>query len=104
MARNCFAGAPFELLAQNAAELLASSFLGSLGLVDVSTPNAASVLGGTSILGGRASLSGAVLGVVLIRLLQNGLTLIGVPSLWQSVVTGALIIIAVAVGALIERR
>lgn len=53
---------------------------------------AAVVLGGTSILGGRCSLTGTILGVLLLRILQNGLLLIGVPSLWQPVVTGALLI------------
>jgi AI-2 transport system permease protein len=53
---------------------------------------AAVVLGGTSILGGRCSLLGTVLGVILLRILQNGLLLVGVPSLWQPVVTGALLI------------
>ena len=53
---------------------------------------AAVVLGGTSILGGRCSLLGTVLGVLLLRILQNGLLLVGVPSLWQAVVTGALLI------------
>jgi AI-2 transport system permease protein len=53
---------------------------------------AAVILGGTSILGGRCSLIGTVLGVLLLRVLQNGLLLIGVPSLWQPVVTGVLII------------
>jgi AI-2 transport system permease protein len=53
---------------------------------------AAVVIGGTSILGGRASLLGTMLGVVLLRMLQNGFTLIGVPSLWQSVVTGLLLL------------
>lgn len=53
---------------------------------------AAVILGGTSILGGRCSLIGTVLGVLLLRILQNGLLLIGVPSLWQPVVTGVLII------------
>lgn len=51
------------------------------------------VLGGTSILGGRISLMGTALGVLLLRILQNGLLLIGVPSLWQPVVTGALILL-----------
>ncbi|MCB8883532.1 ABC transporter permease [Acidisoma cellulosilytica] len=55
---------------------------------------AAVVLGGTSILGGRASLLGTLLGVVLLRMLVNGFTLIGVPSLWQSVVTGVLLLAA----------
>jgi AI-2 transport system permease protein len=54
---------------------------------------AAVVLGGTSILGGRCSLLGTVLGVLLLRILQNGLLLIGVPSLWQTVVTGVLLIL-----------
>jgi AI-2 transport system permease protein len=53
---------------------------------------AAVVLGGTSITGGRCSLAGTAIGVILLRLLQNGLLLIGVPSLWQSVATGALLL------------
>ena len=53
---------------------------------------AASVLGGTAILGGRASLLGTVIGVLLIRVIQNGFTIVGVPSLWQPVVTGALLL------------
>jgi ribose/xylose/arabinose/galactoside ABC-type transport system permease subunit len=53
---------------------------------------AAVVLGGTSIMGGRCSLIGTALGVILLRILQNGLLLVGVPSLWQPVVTGALLI------------
>lgn len=54
---------------------------------------AAAVLGGTSVIGGRCSLLGTAIGVLLIRLLQNGLLLIGVPSLWQTVVTGLLLIV-----------
>jgi len=53
---------------------------------------AAVVLGGTSIMGGRCSLLGTALGVILLRILQNGLLLVGVPSLWQAVVTGGLLI------------
>ena len=53
---------------------------------------AAVVLGGTAVTGGRVSLLGTAFGVVLLRLLQNGLLLIGVPSLWQPVVTGVLLL------------
>ncbi|WP_233268274.1 ABC transporter permease [Pantoea sp. BAV 3049] len=53
---------------------------------------AAVVLGGTRITGGQCSLLGTVLGVLLLRVLQNGLLLVGVPSLWQTVVTGALLL------------
>lgn len=64
---------------------------------------AAVVLGGTSILGGRCSLIGTVLGVLLLRILQNGLLLIGVPSLWQTVVTGALLILVLGLEAMAGR-
>ncbi|WEX08032.1 ABC transporter permease [Chelativorans sp. AA-79] len=60
---------------------------------------AAVVLGGTSILGGRCSLVGTVLGVLLIRILQNGLLLVGVPSLWQTVVTGGLLLAVLCLDA-----
>ena len=61
---------------------------------------AAVVLGGTNIMGGRCSLLGTALGVVLLRLLQNGLVLIGVPSLWQTVVTGGLLLLVLSSDAL----
>jgi rhamnose transport system permease protein len=64
---------------------------------------AAAVLGGTSITGGSCSLLGTALGVILIRLLQNGLVLIGVPSLWQTVVTGALLLLVLS-GDELRRR
>lgn len=64
---------------------------------------AAVVLGGTSILGGRCSLIGTVLGVLLLRILQNGLLLIGVPSLWQTVVTGGLLIVVLSLESLTGR-
>jgi len=57
---------------------------------------AAAVLGGTSITGGGCSLLGTALGAVLIRLLQNGLVLVGIPSLWQTVVTGALLLLVLS--------
>jgi AI-2 transport system permease protein len=53
---------------------------------------AAAVLGGTNVMGGSCSLLGTALGVILIRLLQNVMVLVGVPSLWQTVVTGALLL------------
>ncbi|WP_369790071.1 ABC transporter permease [Rouxiella sp. WC2420] len=64
---------------------------------------AAVVLGGTGIMGGQCSLLGTVLGVFLLRILQNGLLLIGVPSLWQTVVTGALLL-AVLIAEVVAGR
>jgi ribose/xylose/arabinose/galactoside ABC-type transport system permease subunit len=52
----------------------------------------AAVLGGAQVTGGRASLLGTALGVLLVRILQNGFVLVGVPSLWEQVVIGALLL------------
>ncbi len=60
---------------------------------------AAVVLGGTSVTGGRCSLLGTVLGVLLLRIVQNGLLLVGVPSLLQPVVTGGLLLAVLGVEA-----
>jgi ribose/xylose/arabinose/galactoside ABC-type transport system permease subunit len=49
-------------------------------------------LGGTNVMGGRCSLLGTALGVLLLRVLQNGLLLVGVGSLWQPVVAGLLLV------------
>jgi len=57
---------------------------------------AAVVLGGTRITGGNCSLLGTLLGVLLLRTLQNGLLLVGVPSLWQTVVTGAVLLLVLS--------
>jgi ribose/xylose/arabinose/galactoside ABC-type transport system permease subunit len=53
----------------------------------------AAVLGGSSVLGGRVNLLGTLLGVFLVRLLQNGFVLAGVPSLWEEVITGVLLLL-----------
>ena len=60
----------------------------------------AAVLGGTSVLGGRANLTGTLLGVLLIRTLQNGFVLVGVPSLWEQVITGGLLILVLILDSL----
>lgn len=56
---------------------------------------AAVLLGGTSFLGGQSSLLGTALGVLFIAVLQNGLTMVGVQTLWQGVITGSVLILAV---------
>jgi ribose transport system permease protein len=56
---------------------------------------AAVLLGGTSFLGGASSMLGTLIGVMFIAVLQNGLNLLGVQALWQGVVTGSVLILAV---------
>jgi ribose transport system permease protein len=57
---------------------------------------AAVILGGTSLFGGRASVVGALLGSLMIGLINNGLTLMGLEFSQQQIVRGAIIILAVA--------
>ena len=58
---------------------------------------AAVVLGGASIRGGQGSIAGTVLGVLIVGILRNGLTLVGVPGTWSSLVTGLVLLAAVYV-------
>ncbi len=61
---------------------------------------AAVVLGGASIFGGSGSVVGTALGVILISLVQNSLILLGVPSAWQRLAVGLLLLIGIAAQAL----
>ncbi len=54
------------------------------------------VLGGTSLFGGRGILLGSLVGAVIVGVFRNGLTLMGVPSVYQTLITGILVILAVA--------
>jgi ribose transport system permease protein len=58
---------------------------------------AAVVVGGTKLGGGRGTIGGTILGVILIGALFNGLNIIGVGYEWQLVIIGAIIVAAVAV-------
>ena len=56
---------------------------------------AAAVLGGTALSGGRGTIVGTVMGAFVIGFLADGLVLVGVSTFWQSVVKGAVIILAI---------
>jgi ribose transport system permease protein len=57
------------------------------------------VVGGTSLAGGRGGVLHTVIGVLTLGVLSNGLVLSGVQPFYQQIVQGALIVIALAVGA-----
>jgi simple sugar transport system permease protein len=65
---------------------------------------AAVVLGGASLLGGIGTVSGTILGIVLLAILQNGLTLLGVSSYSFGFVTGLIILISVSATAYAAKR
>ena len=65
---------------------------------------AAVVLGGTSITGGRGSVLGTLLGVLILGVARNGLTLAGVEQEWRSMMTGAILIAAAISDQWIARR
>jgi simple sugar transport system permease protein len=60
---------------------------------------AAVVLGGARVTGGLGTLTGAMLGVALMTIMANSLILLGIPTYWQRVFTGLVIIIGTGVSA-----
>jgi hypothetical protein len=64
---------------------------------------AAAVLGGIALSGGRGSVWRAVLGALFLGVLANGLQLLGVDPLWFQIVTGASILVAVALDRAVQR-
>ena len=86
-------------------------YVGRLGSVEITvgidlgiSAIAAVVIGGTSITGGRGSVIGTLAGVFFMAIMKNGILLIGIPSLWERAVVGALIVLSVAADLIINRR
>jgi fructose transport system permease protein len=85
-----------------------------VGRTHVGDPNAgqtenlasitAVVLGGTSLFGGRGRIMGTLVGVLIVGVFRNGLQLIGVDAVYQILVTGILVILAVTVDQFARRR
>lgn len=65
---------------------------------------AAAIIGGTALSGGSGTVVGAMLGALVISVIRTGLTFFGVTSNWTGLVTGAVIVGAVAVDVLVRRR
>jgi fructose transport system permease protein len=62
------------------------------------------VLGGTSLFGGRGVIVGTLIGALIVGVFRNGLTLMGVSSVYQILVTGVLVILAVAADQLSHKQ
>ena len=65
---------------------------------------AAVVIGGTSLAGGRGTILGSLIGALIMAVLTNGLRILSVAQEWQTVVTGAIIILAVYADMARKRR
>jgi simple sugar transport system permease protein len=62
------------------------------------------VIGGTALMGGRGTIIGTVLGVLILRLMRNGIVLIGVPGLAYNIFIGAIILGMMALHSALEKR
>jgi fructose transport system permease protein len=74
------------------------------GLTDNLDAITAVVLGGTSLFGGRGTIIGTLIGALIVGVLRDGLVLMGVQSIYQVLITGILVIVAVSVDQLARRR
>ena len=86
-------------------------YVGRLGSVEITVGNdlpisciAAVFIGGASVLGGRGSIIGTLAGVLFMAVMKNGIVLLGIPSLWERAVVGALIILSVSVDLIVNHR
>jgi len=65
---------------------------------------AATVIGGTSLLGGEGTLSGTLIGALIMGVLRNGLNLLGVSSYLQQIIIGSVIIVAVLLDTILKKQ
>ncbi len=86
----------------SASRLASSSQQAGTGDVNLNAI-AAAVIGGTSLFGGRGSAYSAVLGILVIQAISNGLTLLNLSSSLRYMITGAVLAIAVIVDSLARR-
>lgn len=90
--------------------IAALSYVARMGSVEVTVGQtlglqaiAATVVGGTSVTGGRGTIFGTLLGVLFINVLQNGILLLGVPSLMEWAIIGMFMILSVSLDLLWSR-
>ncbi|MGF2949865.1 ABC transporter permease [Microbacterium alcoholitolerans] len=99
--------------------MLAGAFIGVAGVIiasrlDSAQPQigmgyelqaiAAVIIGGTSLLGGRGSIIGTVIGALIMSVLVNGLRIMSIQSEWQNVVVGVVVLLAVFFDSLRNRQ
>jgi len=76
----------------------------NLGLFIVMDAISASIIGGTSLFGGTGTVPGALIGALMMASITNGLGLAGVNSFYQMIITGILLLVAVAIDMMTQRK
>lgn len=64
----------------------------------------AAVIGGTNLFGGRATILGTVIGALIMGVLQNGLNLLAIPTFWQQISIGIVLVVAVWIDQLAKKE
>jgi ribose transport system permease protein len=95
-------GALAGLAAMMATARFATTTIGGHAMDNLSTISAV-VLGGTSLFGGVGNMAGTVVGVFIPIVLLNGFVILGIPPFWQTIATGAVLILAVWIDQLKRR-
>ena len=65
---------------------------------------AATVIGGTSLMGGEGTLTGTLIGALIMGVLRNGLNILGVSSFLQQIIIGSVIVAAVLFDTLLKKK
>ena len=83
---------------------VSGAIAGSAGLFLELDAIAAAIIGGTSLAGGRGRIFGALVGALLMGSLNNGMSLMNVPTFYQDTARGAVLLLAVAIDQMSRRR
>jgi ABC-type xylose transport system permease subunit len=83
---------------------VSGAIAGSAGLFLELDAIAAAIIGGTSLNGGRGRVFGALVGALLMGSLNNGMSLMNVPTFYQDTARGVVLLLAVAIDQLSRRR
>ena len=108
------AAGPAVLISYLVAGTLIILVMWALGEMAAANPNSGTgyeleviamvVIGGTALTGGRGTIIGTVLGILILRVMRNGIVLIGVPGLAYNIFIGAIILGMMALHSWLERR
>ncbi|MEO0709366.1 MAG: sugar ABC transporter permease [Pseudomonadota bacterium] len=75
-----------------------------IGTLDELRVIAAAVIGGTALAGGSGTIYGAILGALIMQSLQSGMAMVGMPTPYQNIVVGAVLVLAVLIDTIYRRR